>query len=101
MNKSVKKILLTLGIIISTSLLVAVIWILMDKMIYTLPNSILYVLTIIGSHLFIILPAVIFIFLKYKESKKKLSENQDILKSASIWAFVVMAFFRVMDLFVI
>ncbi len=100
MNKSIKKILFVFGIIISLSLLVGVFWVLVNKTINILPKSISYLLIFIGSYLFIIIPVTIILFLKYKESKKKLSENQEILKSASIWAFIIMAFFRLINLLI-
>jgi hypothetical protein len=89
MNKTIKIILFALGIIFSVILLNGIVWALVV-------NLNLLFLAYLGGFLFIIIPLGVFIFLM---TKKKLSENQRILKSASIWALIIMTFFRVISLF--
>lgn len=96
-RKNIKTFLFTIGILALIMAIVGILFLIIKISFEVIPESMLYFLTLIGTSIWIIIPATIFLILKIKEGKKKLSDTQQALKSASIWGFVIIAFFKIIN----
>ena len=101
MNQKVKTFLFALGIMVSVVLINAIILASVVRPAY-LGYSIGFlglILVTLGKYMWAILPASIFLTLIIKENvtNRRTSETQKALKRGSIWAFIIMAGFMLLD----